>query len=427
MTDGNGNYFFPDVPAGTYCIQFNTPTGFAGTDQNTGNGANDSGADPTTGKGGTFNFDPANGDDLTHDAGFVQIPLDCTGADIIGAILTPSCGPIGGTVNINIAGDASNYDRIWIPNRGTQGADVNTRNDLPAGTYLLILQHIADPDCNDKQFFTIIEDCGFFPDTTIVSLKIGETKDFCLSVEGFEGDVASTVVDCMSGCEVLTTSQAESTDNCIALEGKRQGTQELYFEVCDANGNCKKAVLIIDVKRDAPGEVPTAVEDTYEMAGSEPVIFDVCLNDIFEGELNSLSIIQQPSNGIASTNDDNTITYAPDGNHCDDAFLYQICNDEGCDIASVTLTIECEGIKPVSGFSPNGDGINDKFQVTGIDKYENEVTIFNRWGNVVYNKKQYTNDWEGEFNGVALPTGVYFYLINYDGDKTKSGYVVINQ
>ncbi len=427
MTDGNGNYFFPDVPAGTYCIQFVGPTGFVGTAQNAGNGANDSSADPTTGKGGTFTFDPADGDNLTQDAGFVRVPLNCTGAEITGATVTPSCGPIGGTVTINISGDAAQYDRIWIPNRGTQGADLNSRNDLPQGTYLVILQHIGDPDCNDKQYFTINEDCGFFPDTTIVSLKIGETKDFCLSTEGFEGDVASTKMDCISGCEVLTTSQVESTDHCISLEGKRQGTQELYFEACDANGNCTKSILIIEVKRSTPTEGPTAVADIYEMVGSDPMTFDVCLNDIFDGELNSLSIIHNPSNGIATKNEDNTITYEPNGIHCEDEFTYEICNDDGCDISSVKLIIECEGIKPVSGFSPNRDGINDQFQVIGIDKYENELTVFNRWGNVVYNKKQYNNDWEGEFNGVALPTGVYFYLINYDGGKTMTGYVVINQ
>ncbi len=426
-TDVNGNYFFPDVPAGTYCIQFVGPTGFVGTAQNAGNGSNDSSADPSTGKGGTFNFDPADGDNLSQDAGFVRVPLNCTGAEIIGATVTPSCGPIGGTVTINISGDAAQYDRIWIPNRGTQGADLNSRNDLPQGTYLVILQHIGDPDCNDKQYFTINEDCGFFPDTTIVSLKIGETKDFCLSTEDFEGDVVSTKMDCLSGCEVLTTSQVESTDHCISLEGKRQGTQELYFEACDANGNCEKSILVIDVKRATPSEGPTAVADTYEMIGADPMTFDVCLNDIFDGDLSSLSIIHNPSNGIATKNEDNTITYESNGVHCEDEFSYEICNDDGCDITSVKMIIECQGIKPVSGFSPNKDGINDQFQIIGIDKYENELTVFNRWGNIVYNKKQYNNDWEGDFNGIALPTGVYFYLINYDSGKTMTGYVVINQ
>ncbi|MBX2897848.1 MAG: gliding motility-associated C-terminal domain-containing protein [Cyclobacteriaceae bacterium] len=77
------------------------------------------------------------------------------------------------------------------------------------------------------------------------------------------------------------------------------------------------------------------------------------------------------------------------------------------------------------------DGKNDYFQILNIDKYPtNAVTIFNRWGDRVFQMKGYDNDVrEKRFNGFsdagnALPSGTYFYSINLgDGSETKTGYL----
>jgi gliding motility-associated-like protein len=71
-----------------------------------------------------------------------------------------------------------------------------------------------------------------------------------------------------------------------------------------------------------------------------------------------------------------------------------------------------------SVFSPNGDGINDNWYIENIKYYpENEVTVYNIYGNVVYNKKGYNNDWQGTFNGAALPDGTYFYIVTIDSSS----------
>jgi large repetitive protein len=71
-----------------------------------------------------------------------------------------------------------------------------------------------------------------------------------------------------------------------------------------------------------------------------------------------------------------------------------------------------------SGFSPNGDGVNDGFKIVGMNPNElNELIIFNRWGGVVYASPNYNNDWTGQANqgivavgaGQGLPDGTYFY------------------
>jgi gliding motility-associated-like protein len=63
-------------------------------------------------------------------------------------------------------------------------------------------------------------------------------------------------------------------------------------------------------------------------------------------------------------------------------------------------------------FTPNGDGFNDFFHIDKLDKTHylgRQLTVFNRWGKVVYRKDGYLNEWDGS----NLPDGTYFYLFTY--------------
>ncbi len=85
--------------------------------------------------------------------------------------------------------------------------------------------------------------------------------------------------------------------------------------------------------------------------------------------------------------------------------------------------------------SPNGDGINDTFIIQGIAQFpNNELSIFNRWGVEVYNKKGYNNTWGGISEGRAtiakgeeLPVGTYYYVLKIEGQKDRAGYLYINR
>jgi gliding motility-associated-like protein len=71
--------------------------------------------------------------------------------------------------------------------------------------------------------------------------------------------------------------------------------------------------------------------------------------------------------------------------------------------------------------TPNKDGLNDKWIVPNIEKYpENEMFIYNRWGQLIYSTTKYLNDWAGTNQaGKDLPTGAYYYLIRLnDGSGT---------
>lgn len=66
-----------------------------------------------------------------------------------------------------------------------------------------------------------------------------------------------------------------------------------------------------------------------------------------------------------------------------------------------------------NSFSPNGDGINDTWEIPGLPE-DNEVVIFNRWGNLIYQKTGYAGDWNGtDTQGNLVPEGIYVFKISY--------------
>ncbi|MGA8854178.1 MAG: gliding motility-associated C-terminal domain-containing protein, partial [Christiangramia sp.] len=113
------------------------------------------------------------------------------------------------------------------------------------------------------------------------------------------------------------------------------------------------------------------------------------------------------------------------------AYYATLFNAEtGCESSvrlKVTVTIDddCPLTIP-EGFSPNGDGLNDTFDIRNIrDKYPNyTIEIRNRFGDVVYKGNTNTPDWdgystEGSFGSDILPVGAYFYYLDYNDGSTE--------
>ncbi len=63
-------------------------------------------------------------------------------------------------------------------------------------------------------------------------------------------------------------------------------------------------------------------------------------------------------------------------------------------------------------FTPNGDGINDRFEIPYLERYiSSELYVYNRWGQLVFKGANYTGNWDGG----TLPDGVYFYILKAKG------------
>ena len=107
-------------------------------------------------------------------------------------------------------------------------------------------------------------------------------------------------------------------------------------------------------------------------------------------------------------------------------FLINISNGV-CDPIQDTVWVNNIMFDIPSGFSPNGDGANDTFEIIALSRYESrELQIYNRWGQNVYTNLNYDNSWDGTTDGVELIDDTYFYVLLLD-NKEYTGYVVIRR
>jgi len=99
-------------------------------------------------------------------------------------------------------------------------------------------------------------------------------------------------------------------------------------------------------------------------------------------------------------------------------------------IVAANDSIDCN-LHVYSGFSPNNDNKNDFWEIDGISFFpENEVEVFDRWGNRMWRANNYDNNqtvWRGESRfGQDLPNGTYYYVITTSANTYK-GWVEITR
>ena len=116
------------------------------------------------------------------------------------------------------------------------------------------------------------------------------------------------------------------------------------------------------------------------------------------------------------------------------AYLDQIDLNMSNDSAQALVTPSC--LHVFNEFSPNDDGVNDFFKIECISRYPNNILkVYNRWGNIVFEKQGYDNSWDGTSNGRAtvntrkqLPVGTYFYVLDLgDGTQPTQDWLYINR
>jgi gliding motility-associated-like protein len=98
------------------------------------------------------------------------------------------------------------------------------------------------------------------------------------------------------------------------------------------------------------------------------------------------------------------------------------CTDEDTMTVKILKKVTCP-----NAFSPNGDGVNDTWQLDNLSEYPGaKVEVFNRYGQVVYSSRGYAKAWDGNSSGKPLPIGTYYYVIQLqNGFKPLNGSVTI--
>jgi len=211
--------------------------------------------------------------------------------------------------------------------------------------------------------------------------------------------------------EVYTLTQADKDLGSVSNTATIKATTPANAAVSDvsgtADGNNTPTVTSFP-------KSPVAFDDRAETKANSPVIINVLANDDpGNSTLDQLTveIVLQPQHGTVKVNPDGTITYTPNpGFTGADSFQYRVKDAFGyyTNVATANLNSNFFDVKVPNLFTPNGDGVNDVFEIRGLNQYQdNELTIVNRWGNEVFKQKGYQNTWSGE----GLNEGTYYYLL----------------
>ncbi len=109
-------------------------------------------------------------------------------------------------------------------------------------------------------------------------------------------------------------------------------------------------------------------------------------------------------------------------------------DSQGCVDTNVVSIVpfQCPDPIPIAAITPNGDGYNDTWVIAYINLYpDNEVYIFDRWGQRVYHKKNYDNidGWDAKYLGVDMPVSTYYYvlkvMLKQSKDKVYKGAISV--
>ncbi len=86
---------------------------------------------------------------------------------------------------------------------------------------------------------------------------------------------------------------------------------------------------------------------------------------------------------------------------------------DGCvDTLVAEISVQDFELEVPNVFTPNGDGVNDTYEIPLLERYiSNELVVFNRWGQKVFEASNYSNQWDGG----RLPDGVYYYILRCQG------------
>ena len=332
------------------------------------------------------------------------------------------------TISGGLAGNTYGDMLVTQDVTGAMGTLNVSSTFTPEGTQLLVNEGIntlifTDADgCADTIIVT-----GHCLTTETVEITIPEQQmgTFCPDTSELPGSEIDVEFICGTCDNVGLTL---GTGDCFDYTGITEGQDALTVITCDEFGVCDTTIVVITVVATQPIVNPPLVNDDFFTTQiNVPVLLKVTDNDIVMSGITDFGVQRTPNYGYIDINPDNTILYSPVQDYCgDDLLTYYLCAGEDCASATTNIYVECAEPRPVTGFSPNGDGINETFMIEGLEQFENNsLSIYDRRGITIYETTNYQNNWKGKWRFNDVPDGTYFYVLHYQGGKVMSGYVQI--
>lgn len=182
-------------------------------------------------------------------------------------------------------------------------------------------------------------------------------------------------------------------------------------------------------------KMPSApVDDVIDVPFQGSVTFNPMDNDEFpDGSF--VEIVEDVTIGTLTREETGEYTYQAPPNFVGELVVVYLLQSDGCTASSATITLRIGGNAECTApniFTPNNDGVNDFFVVPCLldsDAFpENELVIYNLWGDEIFRASPYQNNFNGTFNGEPLPVGTYFYHIKFGNTQEEmSGHVRIQR
>jgi large repetitive protein len=321
------------------------------------------------------------------------------------SVAQPLCnGVSNGTVNFAASGGVAPMSYNW-----SNGATTSNIENVGVGTYSVV--YTDANGCKDSTIVVVNEPQTFT-----------STKD--VSAIRCYGDTTANVKININGGTLPYNYTWSNGSNTSSLSSVGSGTYILT--ATDANGCIFRDTTIVT----QPDSIKLNLFSPTYSGGYNISTYNgndgsITLN--VEGGTSPYNYIW--SNGATTKDLSNLTAYFPN------PFPYTVIvtDSNGCQARGTIFLNQPLILEMPTAYSPNGDGKNDNFVVRGIEAYpDNVITIFNRWGNVVYSKSEYKNEWDGNSNkGDALPDGTYFVILEISKGTEKEiilkGYVELRR
>lgn len=360
----------------------------------------------------------------------VTNPLEVFGLPFVDAGPNDSIN-LGDTVQLHASTNVHNFH--WEPADYVLDTSLLNPFAVPQYTTLFTVTATDSLGCTNIDSVTIYVNQAPVAGDIIVSISSDGSGvvDVQQSDSDPNGDQLTTTI--VSGPFHGTATVLNGDSIAYAPNSHYTGIDTIIYRVCDM-GNpplCAQATIYIYVSN-VP---PYADNDSLETIVNTSATINVLANDSdINEQLLTISEIGAPQHGTITDGGNGILTYTPaEGYSGSDGFYYLLCNNGSpilCDTGWVIINVLRNDLKVSNSFSPNGDGVVDKFVIEGITAYpDNHLLIFSRWGDKVYEKTGYNNDWDGKkgFNEDA-PDGIYFYQLDLgDGSKPLTGWIMLKR
>lgn len=387
-----------------------------------------------------------------------------------------------GAISLTVATGKAPYTYVWKKDGKTYNATTPEITNLGVGLYAVTVTDALNKTC-EKNDILVASKSDLKLDATIVDPVPNNAKNgsMTLIVSGGSGNYTYkwednvctgiscnslrsgtytiTVTDVTLGCSVIKTFVVGDPASVeIAIRSVFNGVNIRCHGMCNGIAEIKN---VDDAT--PPLKYKWSNGDTSRIAkglcvGTHKVTVTDANKEIFEG---TVTLVGPEKLTVNITTDATTKSAEANvkGGTSPYNFLWQdkttdskikdqdkgrvfvmITDANGCDafadgfIGDVNLTLSClDSSNPI--LTPNNDGYNDALDIYCLEKYPiNKVQVFNRWGQIVFDKANYANrTWYGtDISGKPLPNGAYFYVVsvqNTDGREeiAKGSFSILNE